>query len=260
MIDIHAHILAGFDDGPVSMDESVEMVSLASQGRISQLIATPHSPHIVGKSYREPDVRLAVRELQGQLDGLRVDVEVFPGMEVQVDSDLERERREGIAFTLAGSRYLLLELPFSMYPPYAEQVITDLQLAGLVPILAHPERLEYFQENPNLLGRLIRSGALAQLTADSLVGGFGQRARVVSRLMLEHNLVHFLASDAHDSHYRVPGLAVARDVAEGMVGAEAADALVEGHPAAVIHNREIMVTEPRGYAPPRRWFGSAKMG
>lgn len=252
MIDIHAHVLAGFDDGPVSVDESVEMLSLACQGGISQLIATPHSPHVVGKSYREPDVRLAVRELQGQADARRMDIEVFPGMEVQVDSDLDRERREGIAFTLANSRYLLLELPFSMYPPYAEQVITDLQLRELVPILAHPERLEYFQEDLNLLGRLIRFGALAQLTADSLIGGFGPRTQVVSRLMLEHNLVHFLASDAHDSHNRIPSLAEARDAAADVVGVEAAEALVQEHPAAVIRNREIPVSEPRGYVPPRR--------
>jgi protein-tyrosine phosphatase len=254
MIDIHTHVLAGFDDGPVSTDESIEMLSLAFHEGISQLIATPHSPHLVGKSYRESDIRLAVRELQGRLDGQGIEIEIFPGMEVQVDSDLERERREGLAFTLAGSRYLLLELPFSMYPPYAEQVIMDLRLSGLVPILAHPERLEYFQENPNLLGRLIRFGALVQLTADSLVGGFGPRTRVASRLMLEHNLVHFLASDAHDSRYRVPSLAEARDVAAEVVGAEAAEALVEGHPAAVIHNCEIPVSEPRGYILPRRWF------
>jgi len=230
------------------------MLVQACREGISRLIATPHSAHLVGKSYREADIRQGVRTLQVQLDEQGVEVEVFPGIEVHVDADLERELREGIAFTLADSRYLLLELPFSMYPTYAEQVIMDLRLRGLVPILAHPERLEYFQENPNLLGRLIRFGALAQLTAESLTGGFGPRTRVASQLMLEHNLVHFLASDAHDSCYRVPSLTEARSVAAQTVGVEAAEALVEGHPAAVIQNREISASEPRGYIPPRRWL------
>jgi protein-tyrosine phosphatase len=254
MIDIHCHVLAGFDDGPVSMDESVAMLSLASRGGISRLIATPHSAHLVGKSYREPDIRQAVSALQVHLDQQGVEIDVYPGIEVHVDADLERELREGIAFTLADSRYLLLELPFSMYPTYAEQVVLDLRLRGLVPILAHPERLEYFQENPNLLGRLIRFGALAQLTAESLTGGFGPRSKVASQVMLEHNLFHFLASDAHDSHYRVPNLAKACEVAAKIVGAEAAEALVEANPAAVIQNCEISAPEPRGYIPPRRWL------
>jgi protein-tyrosine phosphatase len=254
MIDIHSHVLAGFDDGPVSTAESIEMLDQACRGGISRLIATPHSAHLVGKSYREPDIRQAVSALQLQLDRQGIEIDVYPGIEVHVDGDLERELREGIAFTLADSRYLLLELPFSLYPTYAEQVIMDLRLRGLVPILAHPERLEYFQENPNLLGRLIRFGALAQVTAESLTGGFGPRSRVASQVMLEHNLFHFLASDAHDSRYRVPNLADARDVAAQTVGTEAAAALVEAHPAAVIDNCEISAPAPRGYIPPRRWL------
>ncbi len=124
-----------------------------------------------------------------------------------------------------------------------------------MPILAHPERLEYFQENLNLLGRLVRLGALVQITADSLIDGFrAAQLGSTSQLMLEHDLVHFLASDAHDSHYRIPGLAEARDAAADIVGVEAAEALVQEHPAAVIHNQEIPVAEPQSYAPPRRWL------
>jgi protein-tyrosine phosphatase len=254
MIDIHTHVLAGFDDGPVSADESVEMLGVAFRAGISRLIATPHSAHVVGRNYREADIRSAVRDLQVRLAERHLGIEVFPGIEVQVEADLERELRDGSAATLAGSRYLLLELPFSMCPTYVEQVIMDLRLRGMIPILAHPERLGYFQEDPNLLGRLIRFGALTQITADSLVGGFGPRPRVAAQLMLEHNLVHFLASDAHDSRYRIPSLAAARDVAAQTVGAEAAVALVEDHPAAVIDDVEIVTPEPRGYIAPRRWL------
>jgi protein-tyrosine phosphatase len=254
MIDIHSHVLAGFDDGPVSMDESMEMLALAGQGGISQMIATPHSAHLVGKVYRQADIVQGVCELQQHLDEARLGLQIFPGIEVHIAPDMDKELREGSAFTLAGSRYLLLELPFSTYPLYTEQVIIDLRQRGIVPILAHPERLEFFLENPNLLGRLVRFGALVQLTADSLVGGFGPRTRVVSQVMLEHNLVHFLASDAHDGHYRTPSLIEARNVAAEFVGAEAADLLVEGHPADVLANREIIPAEPKGYIRPRRWM------
>ena len=254
LIDIHTHVLAEFDDGPVSLDEAVDMVAQAQRDGIGKLFATPHSAHLIGKSYGEPQIRAAVSELQRELDARMIGVEVLPGIEVHIAPDLEQEIKAGRAFTLAGSRYLLLELPFSMYPLYTEQVIADLRIRGIVSILAHPERLEYFQRDPNLLRKLLKYGALIQLTADSVLGNFGPRIQAFSQIVLEHGWAHFLASDAHDNRYRVPVLSQAQDAAAAMMGEEAARALVVDHPLAVIANSEIVAEEPQRYVTRRRWF------
>jgi len=254
MVDIHAHILPGFDDGPTSIEESLDMLRLAEQDGIGKVIATPHSAFLVGRNYGKQQIEAAVSDLREASSKLGIRVEVIPGIEAHLTPEVEQDIAQGTAFTLAGSRYLLLELPFFSYPLNAEQVVSTLQVRGLIPILAHPERLEYFQRDPNSLRRLIELGALVQLTADSLDGGFGSRSRVVSRLILEHGWAHFLASDAHDDIRRVPKLSEARTIAAEMIGEEAARALVIDHPEAILNNTEITPGEPLLYQTKRRWF------
>ena len=254
MVDIHVHILPGFDDGPDSMEESLAMLRLAEQDGITKLIATPHSAHLVHKSYGKSEIRATVADLQQQAGSLGMKVEVLPGIEVHLGADLEREFAEGKAFVLADSRYLLLELPFSTYPISSEQVVCDLRIRGLVPILAHPERLEYFQRDPALLKRLLRGGALTQVTAGSLNGDFGQRTRKFTEALLGQGAVHFLASDAHDSDYRRPKLSEARQAAAALMGEEQARLLTVDRPLAVTANAAIEVEEIEDPASKRRWF------
>lgn len=254
MIDIHVHILPGFDDGPDSMDDSLSMLRLAEKDGISKLIATPHSAHLVNKSYGEGEIRAMAADLQRKAEVEGIKVELFPGVEVHLVADLDREFTQGKAFSLAGSRYLLLELPFSTYPIFSEQVICNLRVRGLVPILAHPERLEYFQRDPELLKRLIRGGALTQVTAGSVTGDFGQRTRKFAELLLSQSLVHFLASDAHDGDYRRPRLSEARQAAAVLVGEEVARLLTVDYPGAVVQDTVIEAEEIEDCAPKRRWL------
>ena len=254
MVDIHAHILPGFDDGPTSIEESLNMLRLAEQDGIGKVIATPHSAFLVGKSYGKEQIEAAVSDLQEASNKLGIGVEVIPGIEAHLTAEIEQDIAQGRAFTLAGSRYLLLELPFFSYPLNTEQVVAILRVQGVIPILAHPERFEYFQREPNSLRRLIELGALVQLTADSLAGGFGPRSQVASQVMLEHGWVHFLASDAHDDIHRTPKLSEARTLAAETIGEEAARALVIDHPEAILNNTAIAPGEPLRYQPRRRWF------
>jgi protein-tyrosine phosphatase len=254
MVDIHAHILPGFDDGPTSIEESLDMLRLAEQDGIGRVIATPHSAFLVGRNYGKEQIEAAVAELREASDELDIRVEVIPGIESHLTPEVDREVAQGTVFTLAGSRYLLLELPFFNYPLNAEQVVSTLRVRGLTPILAHPERFEYFQREPNSLRRLVELGALVQLTADSLDGGFGSRSRATSLAILEHGWAHFLASDAHDDIHRVPKLSEARTIAAETIGEEAARALVIDNPEAVLSNTEIEPGEPLRYQTKRRWF------
>ena len=254
MIDIHNHILPGFDDGPISIEESLDMLRLAETDGIGAIISTPHSAFLVGKHYTKSQIETATTALRQEGQRLNINVEVIPGIEVHLTADIEQNLAENRAFTLAGSRYLLLELSFSSYPPNVEQVVATLRYRGLVPILAHPERLDYFQRDPNALRKLIKLGALVQLTADSVTGGFGPQSQTMARVMLEYGWVHFLASDAHDNSHRAPKLSESLAATTGLIGYDAARALVVDHPQAVLDDTEIEPGEPLRYGPRHSWF------
>ena len=256
MIDIHTHVLPGFDDGATSLAESVEMVSVAEADGIVALFATPHSAFLVGKTYGKAEVEGAVDDLRRESSRHHSPVTVLPGIEVHLTPEIFQDIETGKAFPLNGSRYLLLELPFSGYPLSTEQVISSLRRdCGLIPIIVHPERLECFQQDPDLLRRLIELGGLSQLTAGSLTGRFGPTSQRLSRIMLDHGWVHFLASDAHDSVQRAPRLSDALAAAAESIGEEAARALVIANPRAVLEDVEIQPGVPLAYeAKRRRWF------
>ena len=122
----------------------------------------------------------------------------YPGQEIRLYGELKRDLERGRLLSLAGTKYLLIELPYHHVPRYAEKLLFDLQLNGYIPIIAHPERNLELMENPDLLYRLVKNGACAQLTCSSLAGRFGRSVKRLARRFLEANLIHFIASDAHN--------------------------------------------------------------
>jgi len=137
-------------------------------------------------------------------------------------------------------------------------VVVELQLQGFRAVIAHPERITPLVDEPNILYELVRRGCLAQLTAMSLAGGFGPRIRETSELMLEHNLAHVVASDAHDAEpaSRLFALTEARSAAVRLVGVERAQALFEGTPGRIIAGETVVPAEPLEYK--KRHFGFLK--
>ena len=133
--------------------------------------------------------------------------------------ELGAQLRDGRALTLNDSRYFLLEPPHHVLPPRLEDHVFGLQAAGFVPILTHPERLTWLDQHYDLAKRLVYSGVLMQITAGSLTGRFGRRARYWAERMLDEGFCHLLATDAHDPVQRAPLLAEARDHAARRVGA-----------------------------------------
>ena len=232
------------------------MVSLAEADGIGALFATPHSAFLVGKDYGRTEVEDAVCEVRHESRLQHCKTDVVPGIEIHLSPEIVQDIDAGRAFPLNDSRYILLELPFVGYPLNTEHVVAALRdERGLVPIIAHPERLECFQQDPNLLRRLIELGALSQLTAASLTGRFGPRSLQTSQIMLEHGWGHFLASDAHDRANRTPRLSDGLAAATELIGSKAARALVVDNPRAVLDNTEIWAEEPLQYEPKRRrWF------
>jgi protein-tyrosine phosphatase len=144
-------------------------------------------------------------------------------------------------------KYLLLELPYQQVPMQVDETIFQLRLAGLTPLMAHPERVAYYLEDIDRVEASVRIGALTQVTGASLTGRFGSKARDFAMAMLDRGLIHVLATDSHDVRHRPPVLSEAVRVVRERVGAEAALRLGEEIPRAILEGREIE-SEP----PPRR--------
>ena len=138
--------------------------------------------------------------------------------------------------TLADSRYFLLELPHHVLPPRFEETIFSLIAAGYAPILTHPERLSWIESRFDVVERLWAAGVWLQLTAGSLTGSFGIRARYWAERMLSEGMVQILATDAHNTGDRPPRLAEARDIAATRCGNDEAERLVWSRPLAILDN------------------------
>ncbi|MGE7759118.1 tyrosine-protein phosphatase [Peribacillus sp. NPDC097895] len=202
MIDIHSHILPGVDDGAKHITESLAMAKLAVSEGIQTIIATPH--HKNGSFENDKfDIIEKVTELNEALKAESIDLEVLPGQETRIYGDLLLDYQEEKILTLNdGGRYVFIELPSDHVPAYTERLIYEIQLKGLAPIIVHPERNQELLESPNHLYQLVKHGALTQITAKSIVGGFGKKTKKFALQLIEKNLTHYIASDAHNTKSR----------------------------------------------------------
>lgn len=249
MIDLHAHILPGFDDGAPDLGEALSMARLAAEDGIAALVATPH---VIEGRYRaeKGEILFAVEQLNNELCRYGVPLRILPGAEYRLEPDLPERLARGELLTLNdGGRYLLVELPSALVPPYAERALYELQLQGITPIVAHPERNAAFCRRPDLLQALVSRGVPAQLTAGSLTGMFGREIAKAAFSFLEHGLVHLLASDAHSSAGRPPVLSLALREVERRLGRAEAFRLGVDNPQRVVAGRPIPAGAVRGARP-----------
>ncbi|MCZ6777870.1 MAG: hypothetical protein O7F16_02785 [Acidobacteria bacterium] len=252
MIDLHTHPIPGIDDGVRDEDEALELCRIAVREGITTLVATPHMRTDLFPNDRDGILK-GVERLRALLRREEIDLQIAPGAEVYLEPDLIDRMRAGHTLTLNdGGAYLLLELPARHLPAGVDDVIYRLRLAGVTPVIAHPERLLPLQEDPERFARLVELGALGQLTAGSLLGQFGSTALRISRLFLERGLVQVLASDAHNSANRAPLLREALAQAEALIGKEAAQRSVHDVPRAILAGEEIEVAMEPGEEPARR--------
>ncbi|MFH1058785.1 MAG: CpsB/CapC family capsule biosynthesis tyrosine phosphatase [Pseudomonadota bacterium] len=252
MIDLHCHILPRIDDGPQSWEDTLAMARMAAKDGITDLVATPH----FGKVFYQQGldaIRKAVHQLGQRLREEGVALRVYPGGDVALDSDLQAWAAAGQLPTIADNgRYFLLEPPEGLSLSGIEQMIFELKLAGLTPIITHPERMEA-GDNWAWLRRLVDLGCLSQLTGMSITGGFGPKARKQAHYLLTYGLAHIIASDAHSPRHRPPLLSPAREALIDIVGSEQALLMLKTWPQAVLEGRELELPPPT--APRRRrWF------
>lgn len=208
MIDLHCHILPGIDDGAQDLAQSLEMAAAAQEEGIHTIVATPH--HKNGTYENEKSAILYdVDVLNKQIKNMGIDVQIVPGQEIRLYGELLEDYEQDRLAVIHQSAYMLVEFPSSTIPAFAEQVLFDIQMKGITPIIVHPERNAAIAEDPNRLYKLIKNGALSQVTAASVNGKFGKKAKALSMQLIESNLTHFLATDAHNTTSRGFGLAAA---------------------------------------------------
>jgi protein-tyrosine phosphatase len=248
VIDLHAHLLPGLDDGPRSIEQSLALCrALLDQG-VTCAVATPHMFDGVYEVPREA-VYDGVRALAARLAQAGVPLRVLPGADIRVDGRVLEAARAGELVCLGGrapppEQYVLLELPADLIPPGFDWFLDELGRAGYAPVLSHPERSAVFQGDRAALEEFCDAGMLVQVSVGSLTGDFGRRARASAREMLRRGLVHVLASDCHDLKRRPPRLAEGLAEAARLIGPGAARALVEANPAAILAGEPLPFGEP----------------
>ena len=241
MIDIHCHILPGIDDGARSLEESLKMAEIAAADGIQQMVATPHLFNGLSDDPEPAEILEHIAALQAHIGGK---LRILPGSETHVTHDVAERVKSKRVTPINRCNYLLVEFPQFTVPLGADDVFYKLQLQGIHPILVHPERNIQIQKQPSLVAGFVARGVFTQVTAMSIAGEFGIPAKKCAETLLQHNCVHFLASDAHRPSKRPPILSRGRDAAARIVGEEKARRLVYDNPLAVVEGRPLNVEKP----------------
>nr|WP_304220095.1 CpsB/CapC family capsule biosynthesis tyrosine phosphatase [Fredinandcohnia onubensis] len=198
MIDIHCHILPHLDDGAKDLSETIEMSKEAAQEGITKIIATPHYKKREYENSKEKILQV-VEMVNKEISQQNIPITILPGQEPRIDGELLQDYNKGEILSLNnGGKYLFIEFPSGHVPRYAEQLLFDIQLNGLTPVIVHPERNSELIENPDMLYKLVKNGACTQITTSSVTGHFGKKIKKFSLQLVEYNLTHFVASDAHN--------------------------------------------------------------
>jgi protein-tyrosine phosphatase len=206
MIDLHCHILPGLDDGPATLQESLELGRAASRAGTAVIAATPH----IREDHPFDPMRLPaeIERLNTALSDAGVAVDVVRGGEVAMTKALELDDAVLRGLCLGRGSYLLVESPYTHTTGLLESTLFELQVRGFRPVLAHPERAPSFHEDPARLEKLVSRGVLCSVTSASMAGLFGRHVHRFTMDLFRKGLVHDVASDAHDPRRRHPDLSV----------------------------------------------------
>ena len=238
MYDVHSHILPGLDDGAKTVEEFVAMARAAAAGGTTVMLATPHRRDVT-EGFSIAYLRELFAEMVEELEARGIELTLVLGMENHLDAELPEALARGAALPMNGTRYALVELPFFGHPHWVEPALSDIQASGITPVLAHPERIELLQRDPDVLRAFVERGMLTQVTAGSVIGQWGDEVKRFTHDLLGRGLVHMLASDTHaPDGPRSPSLLPGMEAAAEIIGAEQARAMVLDTPRAVIEGRE----------------------
>ena len=246
MIDIHCHIVPNIDDGAQSLDDALEMAKIACSEGIRKIVNTSHYhtsfEYIKGKELFE-----RIKEFNQILKLNNLDIEVLLGNELYYSEDIIDIIEQKEFYTLNNSKYLLIEFPPIRFPKNLLDIIYEIKIRGYVPILAHVERYKEVHENVNIIYDCINEGALIQVNSSSIIGKNGKEIEKVCEILLDNNMVHSIATDAHSSTIRRPIINETYDYIVKKYGEKKAKILFTQNPYKVIADELISIEHPIKY-------------
>ena len=243
MIDFHSHIVFGVDDGARNIDESVKMIIEAEKAGFTDIIFTPH--YMEGYyEVSKDEISKRIELLKNEIDNNNLQIKLHQGNEVYITNNMGSLISEKKISTANGSKYVLFETPMRDEPINLLQVVYQILEAKKVPIIAHPERYLYIQENPNLVYELIDDGVLFQSNFGSLIGIYGKAAQKTLELLLKHNMIHFMGSDVHRPNSIYPIIDDAITQLKKIIPDYKISELTYGNALKVLNDEDIEIEEP----------------
>lgn len=235
MIDIHSHLIPNVDDGAKSPEETIELIKEAREAGITDIILTPH--YIINSYEQNAETLILLKDkLQQIINSENINVNLHIGMEVYITDNLVEILKQNKILTLAGSKYLLMELPLNTNVQYLDMVIFKLIENNIIPIIAHPERYKFVQEDPSKVRELIDSGCLIQSNIGSILGIYGKKAKKTIKYLLKNDLINFIATDTHRKNTTYPLLQKGIKKIEKITGKEKAEELTNLNAQRILNN------------------------
>ncbi len=238
--DIHCHVLPHVDDGAKDTKTAIEMLSFMYEEGIDRVIFTPH----YHGGYMETDIRTVREQFERVKDiasesGKAAFLELFLGNEIYYYPSIIQWLEEGRVLTLAGSDYVLLEFGFTMDKRSIIEGVANVANSGYIPIVAHVERYEEITKDISAADEIINAGGLIQINAEALYSG--HRIKSFAKKLLKRDMVHFVATDAHNMDERAPIISDAAEYISKHYGEECSQRLLVDNPDRVINNEYISV-------------------
>ena len=250
---MHCHILPGIDDGASDLEEALEMARIAESEGIKKIVNTSHF-HPEFKYTMGEELVEAINSFNVALKANKIDLEVLIGNEIYYTDEIIEELHNLNFHTLNNSKYLLIEFSPMNVPKNLADVVYEVKLKGYIPVLAHVERYNNIIENPNIIYDCIKEGAIIQVNASSILGKHGKEIKKVSDILLDNNMIHIVASDAHGSERRRPQLREAYEFVKNKYSEETADNLFKNNQSLIIENKDIIIPRASMYEEKRGLF------
>ncbi len=235
MVDIHTHIIPNIDDGSKSIEETFEIFKEAVNAGFTDIILTPH--YI--KEYYEINTQIReywVKSIQDALNQLNIPIKVYVGNEIYISEDMDKLIYENIVSPLNNSKYVLFELPMNTNITYLDEIIFKIFNIDKIPIIAHPERYNYFQNNIELVEKLHKKGVLFQSNYGSVLGLYGEEPKKAIEKLLKKRLISFLASDVHKKNTLYSSVEESKKRIKKIIGEEELKKLTITNPMKIINN------------------------
>lgn len=235
-VDIHSHILYGIDDGSKSLEESKEIIKQHIEMGFKDIVVTPHyienSDYITNNEEKEKILKTLKKEFN--------DINIYLGNEVFINNNIEELLNNNEISTINGSKYLLIELPLHNKIKNATDIIYELRIKGIIPIIAHPERYEFVQKNPDSVDELIEEGAILQSNYGSIIGVYGDHAKKTMKKLLKKNVISVLATDIHFPNNKIYlNMDTIRKKLTKIISEEKLKELTILNPKKIINNEDI---------------------